>query len=58
MNIEPAPIPRISLPSSERISDGERRRRRTLFERTMQLRDEIGRIDVPTYELVRDRCDG
>lgn len=50
-------IPRIRLPSPRPWTDQERERRRRLYERTVQLREEIGTIDIPTYELVREGRD-
>ena len=57
MRAASASIPRIMLPVQERISDEERQRRRVLFELTMRLREENGKIDIPTYELVREGRD-
>lgn len=48
---------KIELPAGPPITDEEIERRRELFERAMQLRAEIGPIDIPTYELVREDSD-
>lgn len=51
------PLPRVTLPASKPVTDAERRRRQELFAETMRLRDEIGPIDAPTFELVREGRD-
>jgi hypothetical protein len=50
-------LPGIFLPPTKRLTDEERRQRQVLYEQTKRLREEIGPIDIPTYELVREGRD-
>lgn len=45
---------KIELPPTPPIDEAELQRRRELFKRTERLRKEIGPIDIPVYELVRE----
>jgi hypothetical protein len=48
---------KVELPPAPPATDDEIQRRRELFKRAMKLRAEIGPIDIPTYELVREGRD-
>lgn len=45
-------LPRVEVPPLVRATPAEIVRRRALFEQTMELRDKIGPIDIPSDELI------
>lgn len=48
---------KVELPPVAPVTEQEIQRRRELFKRAMKLRAEIGPIDIPVYELVREGRD-